>query len=255
MLTHVGQPDEIRALSEGKIMKRCLLAAAAASAIICASSANAENIAIGIDNAGFPGDLVTATGTDTVLIGAELLNGIEVTATLGNRTIGPNEITGANLFVNNLSSSTETLRLAVGGIDYIGSDSVYKQTATISIAAGSADLAGHYYVDSLNRQMGLDASSVFGVNNNNFDSGLLLGPQSFSFNDTAFSPKSGSPFSMGETLFLTLSPGASLTVDGISMTASAIPEMPTWAMALAGFGLFGLLGLRRQRTQWAAFAN
>ena len=226
-------------------MKKLLLAAVAAGAVF-ASPALAENIAIGIDNTAFPGDLVSATGTDTVLLGSENLNGIVVTTTLGNRSTGPNELTGANLFVNNTSGVAQMLRLAVGGIDFLGADGIFKQTATISLAAGSADLAGNFFVDALNRQMGLDATSVFGVLNGVFDSGLLSGPQSFSFNDIAFGPSTKSPYSMGETLLLTLSPGASLTVDGLSMTASAVPEPKTWAMLVAGFALMGLVGYKRR---------
>jgi MYXO-CTERM domain-containing protein len=94
------------------------------------------------------------------------------------------------------------------------------------------------------------------VENALFDSGSLAGPQAFSFNNLAGAPDSGKLFSMGETLELTLGPGAIVGVQGISMTAAAIPELPTWAMALAGFGLFGLLGRRRQQVaQRAAFAD
>jgi hypothetical protein len=213
------------------------------------SPAYAENVAIGIDNAAASGDLQTATGTGVTTLTTVNLNGVTITGVVGQRETGPNEVSGGEFFINNTTGSTQTIDFAVGAIGYLGPDKRYSQSATINLASGSADFAGQYYVDALDRQMGKDATTTFGVENALFDSGSLTGPHAFSFNNVAFTPGSGSLYSMGETLELTLSPGASVTVDGISMTASAIPEPSTWAMLLIGFiGLaWAATGRRRAR--------
>jgi hypothetical protein len=238
-------------------MNRSLLAATAACALAVSSPAWAANIGLTIWNTANPGGAVTATGTDNVIISTENLNGVTVEGSLGTRVTTPfNEINGAQFLIDNTTTSSQTVELAVGAVGYVGPDGKYHQSATINLQNGSADLAGGFFVDALNRQGGISpVFPAFGVENTMFDSGSLSGPQAFSFNDLALTPNSGKLFSMGETLTLTLGAGAIVGVQGISQTASAIPELPTWAMALGGFGFFGLLGLRRQRSQRAAFAG
>ena len=63
------------------------------------------------------------------------------------------------------------------------------------------------------------------------------------------------PYGLAESLTLTLQPGAVVGVQNVSMDVSAIPEPSTWAMGIAGFGLIGLLGLRkRKRNRTPRFA-
>ena len=55
------------------------------------------------------------------------------------------------------------------------------------------------------------------------------------------------PYGMAEKLVLTLQPGASVGVQGISMDA-VVPEPKTWAMLIIGFGLMAALGYKRARS-------
>jgi hypothetical protein len=233
-------------------MKKYLLAATAACALVVSSDAWAENIAIAIENAANPGGVVTASGTDNVFIGAENLSGVTVDGTIGTRSTGPNGINGAQLLITNTTGLTQTLDFAVGAIGYVGSDNEYVQSATINLQSGTADLTGGYFVDALDRQMATsDATTTFGVENATFDSLSLTGPRAFSFNNTAFTPNSGPLFSMGEVLQVTLGAGAVVGVQGISMDALAVPETSTWVMAIAGFALCGLFGYRKRLPRYA----
>jgi hypothetical protein len=130
-------------------MNRFLLAATAACALAVSSGAYASNIAITIWNTANPGGAVTGTGTDNVVIGNENLNGVTVDGSLGTRLTGPNEINGAQFFLDNTTNASQTIELAVGAIGYLGSDNKYHQSATINLQNGSADLAGGYFVDAL----------------------------------------------------------------------------------------------------------
>ena len=80
-----------------------------------------------------------------------------------------------------------------------------------------------------------------------FDSGALTGPHSFSFNGVGLDKLFGT-YGLAESLTLKLQPGATVFVTGVSMDATnAVPEPSTWAMLLGGFGLIGILGLRKRR--------
>ena len=81
-----------------------------------------------------------------------------------------------------------------------------------------------------------------------FNSGVLTGPQSFSFNGFGFDPVSPGPYGMAERLDITLQPGATVFVQGVSMDASAVPEPQTWALMATGFGLMGLMAYKRRKT-------
>ena len=84
--------------------------------------------------------------------------------------------------------------------------------------------------------------------------GSLVGPASFSFNGFGADSLKG-PYGLAEELTLTLQPGASVFVQGMSMDASAVPEPKTWAMMGLGFGLMALMGYKRSRKdRLAAFA-
>jgi len=75
-----------------------------------------------------------------------------------------------------------------------------------------------------------------------------------SFSGTASQPFSAlSAFSMTEGASLNLIAGASITGFNESMRTSSIPEPKTWVMGLIGFGLVGLMGLKRAKA--SRFAN
>ena len=43
-----------------------------------------------------------------------------------------------------------------------------------------------------------------------------------------------------------------IAVDGTVTAVGSVPEIPTWAMTLAGFGLIGLVGVARRSSRYAA---
>lgn len=235
-------------------MKRLALAAALLIAAPI-TPALAQNTAISIWNTANPGGLETAIGTSIATLGPASLGGVTIETSIGTRVTSPfNEVNGAQILLVNTTGSSQTVELSVGADNFIGVDNRYHQSATINLQSGTADLMGSYFVDPLNALGGTTASNPPGVNNFSFDSGSLTGPQAISENHFANFPSSGPLYSMGETLTLTLGAGAIVGVQGISMTSAPIPEAPTWAMMLGGFGLLaGVAYARRRKAPRLAF--
>jgi hypothetical protein len=250
MFAAKSAPFRERLVREGEFrqMKTALLAAAAL-ALAFAAPAHAQNTAITIWNTANPGGAETDTATNIATVGPANLSGVTVETSIGTRvTSSFNEINGAQILLTNTTGSSQTIEIAVGAINYLGVDDRYHQSATINLQQGTADLAGSFFVDALDRFGGTSVSNAsFGVNNFSFDSMTLDGPFAFSKNNLAIGPLSGPLYSMGETLKLTLSAGAVVGVQGISMTAAPVPEPRTWIMALLGFGLLGIIGARKAR--------
>jgi hypothetical protein len=122
---------------------------------------------------------------------------------------------------------------------------LFTLTGTIGATLGGSDLFGSFFADNTNTLNG-ENLSVVGTDIGDFNSGGLNGPQSFSFNGLGLDGLTG-PYGLAESLTLTLQPGARIFVQGVSMDATAVPEMKTWAMLGAGFGLMALMGLKRSR--------
>jgi hypothetical protein len=108
-----------------------------------------------------------------------------------------------------------------------------------------SDLSGSFFADASNSLNGT-GFAITGLDIGDFNSGGLTGPQSFAFNGFG-SDLLNSPYGLAESLTLTLQPGASIFVQGVSMEASAVPEPKTWAMLLSGFALMGVMGWKRSR--------
>jgi hypothetical protein len=89
--------------------------------------------------------------------------------------------------------------------------------------------------------------SVTGTQIGSFDSGALTGPESFAFNGSGLSSLL-TPYGLAEELTLTLAPGATVFIQGMSMDASAVPEPGTWAMMGLGFAFIAFLGMRNRKT-------
>ena len=189
-------------------------------------------------------DAVTATGTGSVDLGPQNLDGVGVTLTFGNKGTNPNELNEANILISNTTSAEQTLRIILGANGFSGPSDAFKLSGAINLDSGKADLVTQYYVDASNSLNG-KTTGVTGLEVGAFDSGALTGNQAFSFNGFGFDSVLG-PYGMAEGLTLTLQPGASVGIQGVSMETT-IPEPSTWAMGIAGFGLLALLGLHKRR--------
>ena len=189
----------------------------------------------------------TATGFGSAELIGSNLGGVTITLSSVKRTTGPNDLTEGNINIDNTTSTVETLHIIAGANGFVGPSGGFDLTGTIGVTSGKADLTGSYYVDGTNTLNG-QSEIVVGTDIQNFDSLLLTGPKSFSFNGVGSDFVSG-PYGLAEELTLTLQPGAAIFVQGVSMTS--VPEIPAWAMILAGFGLLGLVG-RAKRAPLAA---
>lgn len=227
-------------------MKRLLLASTLLAAV-GASPAMAADTAIILWNTNDPGGFESATGTGSAAVATSNLDGVTITLSNVSKGTGPNELTEGNIQVTNTDSTAQTLKIIAGANGYPGPSTTFALTGTIGVTAGMADFGVQYAVDSANSLNGTSETLV-GTGINSFDSGSLTGPFSFSKNLIGIDGVLG-PYGMAEELTLTLQPGASVFVQGASMEAVAVvPEPSTWAMALGGFGLLGLLGWRKART-------
>lgn len=230
-------------------MRRLLLASTFLAA--AAAPAAAADTAIIMWNGANPGGAEVASGTGSASIGPTNLGGIVVTLTTANKDLAPNGLSGDNILVTNIDSTAQTLDVIFGANGYPGPSSKFSLSGTIiaNVVSGGvsqADLAGSYFVDASNTLNGL-STAVVGTNISNFDSGLLTGPDSFSFNGFGTDNVLGT-YGMAERLTLTLQPGASIGVQGISMEAvKGVPEPSTWAMMFGGFALLGYAAYRRNR--------
>jgi hypothetical protein len=191
------------------------------------------------------GGIVTSSGTGSVDVGPQNLDGISVTLSFANRFTNPNSLTGANINIDNTTTKTETLNVIFGANGYLGPSNGFALSGTILAALGGSDLLGSFFVDGGNTLNGL-STGVTGLDIGDFDSALLTGPKSFSFNGDGFDGVTG-PYGLAERLTLTLAPGASVAIQGMSMEASAVPEPKTWAMLILGFGMMAFMGARKVR--------
>jgi len=224
---------------------RKLLLATTLLAAIGVTPALAADSAISIWNTANPGGIETATGIGQASVLSSNLSGITVSVSSVLRGTGPDQLTEANINIDNTDSTTQTLRIIAGANGFAGPSDAFNLTGAIGVTLGGADLVGAYFVDGTNTLNG-QGLTVTGTNIGNFDSGLLSGPQSFSFNGIG-ADLVNTPYGLAEELTLTLAPGAAVFIQGVSMDATtAIPELSTWVYTLAGFGLLGVVGLRRK---------
>lgn len=231
-------------------MKKILLAGTILAGL--GAPALAADSALTLWNDANPGGAVTATGTGSAVISGSSLGGITISTSGVIRGVvpGPN-MTESNLFITNTSGVVQTLDIIAGTNGFLGPDNLFNASATILVGAGpTAQLFGEFYVSTTNALNGVNTGPIVGTQlGGTFDSGVLTGPFSFSFNsaDVPFSV-SGS-FGMAEALQLVLQPGAFVGVQSISMdAANAVPELSTWAYSLSGFGLLALVALKRRKT-------
>ena len=229
-------------------MNRVLLATALMAAI-GAPAARAADTAIIIWNTSDPLGAEIASGTGSAAVLGSNLDGVAITVSRVETGTNPNDLTEANLLIDNTTGSIQTIKIIAGANGYTGSTPGFEITGTIGATLGGSDLAGQFFAVPTNALNGLSTTLLGGAMLSSFNSGALLGPQSFSFNGAGPGGVSG-PYGMAEELTLTLQPGATVFVQGVSMTAG-VPEPSTWAMLLAGFGLIGAFGWRKRAARFA----
>ena len=219
-------------------MKKLLLAGTILAAI-GAVPARADNVALFMWN-GLATDNGSSSGSIT--LSSSSLGDITITKSKATRLTNPNGLGEANIDVENSSTTqTETLNILAGANGFSSKADEFKLTGAIFNLVGKSTMSASYFVDSTNSLNGL-SEIVTGTDIKNWSSPLLTGVDSFAFNGKGFDSV-GAPYGLAERLTITLEPGTSIAIDGIGMTA--VPELPIWAMLLPGFGLLGLVGLKR----------
>ena len=222
-----------------------LLTTAAILAAFTAPAAAADS-AITIWNTSNPGGAESANGTGSASVLSSSLNGVTISVSSVQKGINPNDLTEANISIDNTTGSIQTIKIIAGANGYLGPSDVFTLTGAIGATLGSSDLAGQFFTDQGDTLNGNSSLTVTGTQIGSFDSGSLTGPESFAFNGSGLSSLV-SPYGLAEELTLTLAPGATVFIQGMSMDASAVPEPGTWAMMGVGFALIGFLGLRKRR--------
>ena len=225
-------------------MKKLVLAGALLAST--AIPAAAANTAIIVWNAADPGGAEAATGTGSASILSSSLNGVTVSVSSVLRGTNPNDLTEANINIDNTTNMVETLKIIAGANGYLGTTTGFTLTGTIGATLGGADFGVQYFADASNSLNG-QTESVTGLSLNSFDSGALTGPQSFSFNGSGIDFLT-STYGLAEELTLTLQPGASVFVQGASMDAVPGPVIGAGLPGIiAGCGF--LVALRRRRSR------
>ena len=225
--------------------KAAALGAVGLATLALAGPAMAANTALIIWNAANPSDFESALGTGQANLTGSDFDGVSITLSRVNRFTNPNGMTTSNLNIDNNTDSVQVLKI-IGGVNGLfGATGGFTLTGTVGGQNGVSDLFGQFFADAGNGLSG-ETFSPFGTLLNSFNSGSLSGTQSFSFN--GFGPDHlNGPYGLAEELTLTLQPGSGVFVQGLSMSASAVPEPKTWALMGVGFGLMALMGYKRSR--------
>ena len=135
------------------------LLAGAAIAALTVGSAQAANTALIMWNDANPGGFESALGTGSANLVGQNFDGITVTLSAVNRTTGPNQLTTAQLNIDNTTNTVQTLKIIAGANGFLGNDSVFKLTGAIGATFGTSDLFGQFFADGGNTLNGTN----FGV--------------------------------------------------------------------------------------------
>lgn len=216
-------------------------------AFALAPSAYAADSAITIWNTANPGGAESANGTGSASVLSSDLSGVTISVSSVQKGTNPNDLTEANISIDNTTGSIQTIKIIAGANGYVGPSDLFTLTGAIGATLGGSELVGQFFTDQSNSLNGNSLLTVTGTQIGSFDSGSLTGPESFAFNGSGLSSLL-TPYGLAEELTLTLAPGATVFIQGMSMDASAVPEPSTWAMMGLGFGLVAFLGMRKRKT-------
>jgi hypothetical protein len=165
-----------------------------------------------------------------------------------------NDLSVSNLTIFNNGATTGHLQMVLGDTGFSPPVSFTRESASLTFnndTGGDATLA--FFGDTANGQPAGPGLNIPGVELFSATGAVTTSPFSFAgTHDSAFS--ASSPFSLTETASLGMVPGSTITGFNLAME-SGIPEPKTWALMAIGFGLLGLMGVRRSRkNRLATFA-
>jgi hypothetical protein len=188
-------------------------------------------------------------GANNLLTVDTTLGGFFVQLTLAQSTFGVHnvlQLSSAN--IENNGGIPGTLTFVASDTNFVPPVGDILESASLTfnnnVGAGSSSVS--FFADPLNRQ-GANPLNTPGTLLDSFSGTPTSNPDSFSGTHlSAFA--SNTPFGMTESADLTLRAGGSITGFDQSMTSSAVPEPSTWALLALGFGVLGLFGIRRRRT-------
>jgi hypothetical protein len=186
-------------------------------------------------------------GANNLLTIDQTIGGAFVQLTLAQSSFGhPNEIQLSSSNIENLSGAPIRISLVAGDTSFAAPVAFIRESGSLTFnsAVGSGPSALQFFADPLNAQ-GANPLNTPGILLDTVTGTPTTDPDSFSGSLT--SPFfAGGPFSMTESASLALTTGGSITGFNQAME-TGVPEPSTWAMAIAGFGLLGFIGMRRKR--------
>jgi hypothetical protein len=240
------------------MMKRILISSAILAAIATPAAARLQLsiTANGATFSCFDGQLSCdqSGGANNLLVVDTTVGGAFVELTLAQSTFGnPDVLQLSSSNIINETGAPITIGLVAGDTNFVPPVKAILESGSLTFndAVGSGPSSLSFFADRTNTQganplntPGTLLDTVTGTPTANPDSfaGSLLSPF------VAFTP-----FSMTESASLNLVAGGSITGFNQSEQSSAIPEPSTWAMLAIGFGLLGIVGVRKSRNQRFAF--
>jgi hypothetical protein len=193
-------------------------------------------------------------GANNLLTIDTTVGGAFVEITLAQSQFGkPNILQLSSSNIVNETGAPLTITMVASDTSFVGPVTAVLESGSLTFndAVGSSASSLKFWADPLNRQ-GANPLNTPGILLDTVSGTPTTNPDSFS--GSLLSPFSSlGSFSMTEGASLNLIGGGSITGYNQAMQTGAIPEPSTWAMMIAGFGLVGLLGLRRRRKPVAAF--
>jgi hypothetical protein len=186
-------------------------------------------------------------GANNLLVIDQTVGNAFVQITLAQSTFGArNSLQLSSSAITNEGLTPITVKLLASDTGFLPPVSFIRDSASLTFndAVGSGPSMLQFWADHGDLQ-GANPTNTPGALLETVFGTPLTDPDSFSGSNLA-AFINGSPFSMTEGASLALRGSASITGFNQSMT-SGIPEPKTWAMAIIGFGLMALMGLKRAR--------
>jgi hypothetical protein len=186
-------------------------------------------------------------GANNLLTIDTTVGGAFVELTLTQSAFGrPDVLQLSSSNIINESGAPIKITLVASDTSFVPPVSFINESASLTFnnAVGSSASMLKFWADSANGQ-GANPLNTPGLLLDTVTGTPVTNPDSFSgTHSSAFSALA--PFSQTEGATLNLISGGSITGFNESMT-SGVPEPPVWAMLVAGFALFGLVGWNRKR--------
>ena len=233
-------------------MKRLLLAGTVLAGL--GSSALAADSALTLWNDANPGGAVTATGTGSAVISGSSLGGITISTSGVQRGVvpGPN-MTESNLFITNTSGVVQTLDIIAGTNGFLGPGQPVQRQRDHPRRGGadSRTVRRVLCLIRLNTLNGVNTGPIVGTQlGGTFDSGVLTGPFSFSFNSADVPFSVTGLFGMAEGAATRPAAGGvrrgSIDLDGVRSTRCRSSRRG--AMACLGSAGVALMTVKRRKT-------